>query len=448
MSQLSSSFRDPSGYVFEQDGELFRQLLPSSSASFEQFTASGLAQRLMASGKIAAFSNDTPNADGPVLHLTRLPYVSYPYEWCFSQLRDAGILTLELMEEALEEGMILKDATAFNVAFQHCRPVFLDHTSFEIYQEGTPWCAYRQFVMHFLAPLLLMKKVDLRCLELFRGDVGGIPLDLASHLLPWYTWLQITPLIHIHLHALMEQRYSLNQKSSNKPVLPKARLLSLLQELHIQLSSLKPPKQCTLWADYYSKTSYTDTSFSFKRQTVRAFCEKNRGRSAVDLGANCGVFSQIAAEYFEQVIAADFDGRAVEELYRIGQGLACNLQPVLLDLNNPSPDLGVLNEERNSFFSRTKADMVMGLALIHHLRITGNWSIRQIVALFSKLAPCALVEFVPLDDIQVQQLTRGREQIYQDWTLEHLCEAFQTQYASCKVIPIPESGRSLIELVS
>ncbi|MBR4674445.1 MAG: hypothetical protein IKP00_08270 [Victivallales bacterium] len=448
MSQLPSSFRDPAGYVFEQDGELFRQLLPPGAASFERFTESGLAQRLMEDGKIVAFSRHTSNAEGFVLHLNRLPYISYPYEWCFSQLRDAGILTLKLMLEALDKGMILKDATAFNVAFQRCHPIFLDHTSFELYQEGTPWRAYRQFVMHFLAPLLLMQKVDLRCLELLRENVDGIPLDFASRLLPWHTWLQINPLIHIHLHALMEQRYSLSRKPSHKTALPKARLLALIHELHTLLSSLKPPKQCTLWADYYSKTSYLDTSFAFKRQAVREFCEKHKGRSAVDLGANCGLFSQIAAEFFELVLAADFDGRAVEELYRIGRGLDTNLQPVLLDLNNPSPDLGVLNEERSSFFSRTKADIVMGLALIHHLRITGNWSIGQIVALFSKLAPCALVEFIPLDDIQVQQLTRGREQIYQDWTLENLCAAFQTQYAFCKVIPIPESGRSLIELAS
>ena len=120
---------------------------------------------------------------------------------------------------------------------------------------------------------------------------------------------------------------------------------------------------------------------------------------------------------------------------------------MLLDLNNPSPDLGVLGQERNSFFARTRADVALCLALIHHLRITGNWSLHQIVTLFRRLAPKALVEFVPLEDRQVRQLTRGRETIYQDWTLERLKEEFLTQYATCDVLDIPNSGRRLLALL-
>ena len=168
---LSASFRDPDGFVFEKDGELYRRILPHGRASFDHFIHSGLAQCLVAQGKLAEFNVIEEDEQGAVLHLTRLPYISYPYEWCFSQLRDAALLTLELMQKALACGMILKDATAFNVAFRKCRPVFLDHTSFELYQEDTPWRAYRQFVMHFIAPLLLMKKVDLRCLQLFTTNI-------------------------------------------------------------------------------------------------------------------------------------------------------------------------------------------------------------------------------------------------------------------------------------
>ena len=200
-AKLASSFRDPAGYVFENGGELYRQILPAGKEAFERFQQSGMLARLIEQGKIAGFTIEDENELGPVLHISRLPFITYPYEWSFSQLKEAALLTIELMQEALAHGMILKDASAFNVAFHKCRPVFLDHTSFEIYQEGTPWRAYRQFTMQFIIPLMLMQKVDLRCLGLLREDIGGIPLELGSRLLPWYTWLQPNSLLHIHLHA-------------------------------------------------------------------------------------------------------------------------------------------------------------------------------------------------------------------------------------------------------
>lgn len=444
MDNISASFRDPAGYVFEKDGELYRQILPYGKSTFEQFLQTGLADKLVTNGKLAAFHLEEENELGPVLRLSRLPYITYPYEWSFSQLRDAALLTLDVMREVLSCGMILKDASAFNVAFHQCHPIFLDHTSFETYNEGMPWRAYRQFAMLFLAPLLLMKKVDLRCLALLREDIGGIPLDLASRLLPKHTWLQPNPLIHIHLHALMEQKYSSDKNAQKTTHLPKKRLLALLEGISDWLTAMHPPKQSTEWAQYYSDNSYSDQSFAFKQQVVREFCAQGKVRCCIDLGANCGVFTKIASEYADTVIAADYDARAVESLYQLGKNETADIQPMLLDLNNPSPNIGVLNVERDSFFRRTNAERVLGLALIHHLRITGNWSISQIATLFDKLAPQALVEFVPLDDVQTQRLTRGREEIYQDWTLDNLRAAFLEKYKSCETKSIPQSGRVLL----
>ena len=444
-TKLTSSFRDPAGYVFERDGELYRQILPAGKKAFAHFQQSGMAERLVSQGKMAAFTIDEENELGPVLHISRLPFITYPYEWSFSQLKDAALLTIELMQEALSNGMILKDASAFNVAFHKCRPVFLDHTSFEMYNEGMPWRAYRQFSMQFIVPLMLMQKVDLRCLGLLREDIGGIPLDLGSRLLPWYTWLQPNCLLHIHLHSLFEQKYSSDKATQNASPLPKKRLFALLESIQGWLSSLKAPKQATEWARYYSDNSYSEDSFEYKKQAVQDFCSRERSRCCIDLGANCGVFTKIAANWADSVIAADFDARAVEALYQLGKTQEADIQPMLLDLNNPSPNIGVLNNERDSFFKRTKADCVLGLALIHHLRITGNWSLGQIVSLFDSLAPRALVEFVPLDDVQTQRLMRGREEIFQDWTLENLRNAFLEKYSTAKIKTIPQSGRVLME---
>ena len=443
-ARLTSSFRDSAGYVFERDKELYRQILPAGRQAFDHLMQSGMAERLISQGKMAAFKVDAENDLGPVLRISRLPFITYPYEWSFSQLKDAALLTIELMQEALSCGMVLKDASAFNIAFRKCRPVFLDHTSFEMYKDGMPWRAYRQFTMQFIVPLMLMQKVDLRCLGLLRQDIGGIPMDFASRLLPCYTWLQPNCLLHIHLHALFERKYSSDKAARNASFFPKKRLFALLESIQECLSSLKVPKQATEWARYYSDNSYSASSFEYKKQAVNTFCAGEKVKCGIDLGANCGVFTKIAAEHADSVIAADFDARAVEALYQMGKTQASDIQPMLLDLNNPSPNIGVLNSERDSFLKRTKADCALGLALLHHLRITGNWSLGQIVSLFDSLAPRVLVEFVPLSDVQTQRLMRGREEIYQDWTLENLRAAFMEKYGSCDVMAMPQSERVLL----
>ena len=442
--RLSGSFRDPSGYVFSEGGKLFRRITEEGEQDFSRFINSGLAEKLTREGRIVPF--EFCGGDETLLELEKLPFITYPYEWSFSQLRDAALLTLELAREALRHDMVLKDASAFNIAFRKGRPVFMDHTSFAVYRENEPWCAYRQFVMHFLAPLLLMRKCDLRCLGLFREDVGGIPLELASRLLPWYTRLDPGTLIHIHLHAALDKRCSEVPGKVRKAVLSRKQFENMLDSLHDFTGNLSFPRQKTAWALYSGRTSYEEKSFLFKQQCVDAFCRTCAPKVCLDLGANSGVFSEIAARYARHVVAADIDPCAVECLYRLNREKVPDLTPVLLDLNNPTPALGVFNTERDSFFARFRGDLVLGLALIHHLRITGNWSLEQIAELFARLAPKALVEFVPREDPQVQQLLRGREEYCPDWTVDEMCRAFARKFKNCERIPIPGSRRTLLQL--
>ncbi|MBO4648855.1 MAG: SAM-dependent methyltransferase [Lentisphaeria bacterium] len=445
-TRIPGSFRDPAGYVFAEGGQLFRRILPAGREDFRCFTGSGLAGQLIEECKLVPFTPLPEEKDGSqLLRLEALPFISYPYEWSFGQLRDAGLLTLELMRKALHRDLILKDASAFNIAFRGGKAVFLDHTSFTAYRGNEPWRAYRQFVMHFLAPLMLMKKVDLRCLSLFRSGLDGIPLDLASRLLPWTTQFDPDILFHIHLHARFDRRYSADTRERKIPPMPKKRLENLIRSLQDCLGGLDISAQNTQWAEYYGNTSYSDASFQFKRERTKAFCREIAPRSVCDLGANTGVFSKIAARYASEVIASDIDPQAVERLYVLSQKTR-NLHPVLLDLNNPSPDLGVFNEERRSFLSRCRCDLALGLALVHHLRITGNWTLEQIARLFGTIAPNALVEFVPAEDVQVKRLMRGREKIYADWTLDDLLAAFRPYYSNYEIEPIPDSPRTLIRL--
>ncbi len=444
---LPASFRDPSGQVFQQDGKIFRTVTPKGYADYHFFVESGLARELKDSGMIVGFMETEPIDECTILALEELPFISYPYEWCFSQLRDAALLTLDLNLKLLEKGMILKDASAFNVSWRKGFPIFMDHGSFTRYEDGQPWQAYRQFVMHFLGPLFLMKEKDVRFLSFFRNHLDGIPIDFVSGNLPKRSWLKPSSLIHIHLHSHFQDHYSDSRRGKETPPsMSKKNLIDLMKCLRNDVERLTPPRLKTEWGDYYSDTNYSREAFDFKRETVERFCREVKPSRTIDLGANTGEFSRIASGCSGDVIAADIDPAAVETLYRSIRRTAEPVYPVLQDLNNPSPGLGLFNEERFSFFSRARGDLVLGLALLHHLRIGGNWTFSQIVRLFSETASSAAVEFVPREDSQVQRLLRSRPDICADWSLEEACNAFRHAYEQCEVVPIPDSKRTLLLL--
>jgi hypothetical protein len=195
-------------------------------------------------------------------------FISYPYEWCFNQLKDAAILTLAIARRALEFGMSLKDASAYNIQFHQGRPIFIDTLSFEKYVEGLPWIAYKQFCQHFLAPLALMAKTDIRLVQLLKNHIDGIPLDLASKLLPASTKLSFGLSPHIHLHARSQKKYAdknvSQQEVVSKGKFTKSTMLALFDSLLSTVRSLNVETIETEWADYYQDNNYTESSFEAK----------------------------------------------------------------------------------------------------------------------------------------------------------------------------------------
>ena len=228
--------------------------------------------------------------------------------------------------------------------------------------------------------------------------------------------------------------------------MPKHRLRHLFDGLLYDIRRLKADKIKTLWQDYYDNTNYSDDSFEHKKQLVEDFCRRKTPNVLLDLGANSGVFSEIGCKYSKQVIATDYDAGAVEMLYLKCRGGKKRLIPVKLDLFNPTPSVGQFNSERSSFFSRCHADCFLGLALMHHLRVTGNWRIEDIVRLFSMTEQCALAEFVPLEDTQMQRLVRGRHEIYSDWTIDNVTSAFAKHFRKVTTTEIKGTSRIMIEL--
>lgn len=444
------SFRDPSGFVFERNGVLYRQVNRPYAADFTLLFDSGLHDALVADGLLIRSERADPalalEPDAiEILAPERVPFVSYPYEWCFGQLRDAALLTLDTMDRALAKGMVLKDASAYNVQFLRGKPVLIDTLSFTAYRDGEPWIAYRQFCQHFLAPLALMAYVDVRLLALLRIHLDGIPLDLASTLLPGKTRWRPGLLTHVHLHAKAQQGGG-EGKAPKAAHISATGLRALIDSLRDTIKGLpwQPPK--TTWGDYYQNTNYADAAMTAKRKLVGDFIDTISPKPATcwDLGANTGEFSILAAERGLQTVAWDVDPVAVQRAYEnLDERREPRLLPLLQDLTNPSPDQGWASRERDSLAHRGPVDLLMALALVHHLAIGNNVPLPSVARHFAELGHHLIIEFVPKEDSQVQRMLAAREDVFPTYTQEGFEAAFDGPFEILRREPIPGTVRTL-----
>lgn len=410
---------------------------------------SGLYEKLVKNRLLVPHSEvDTPPADPSVslkvIRPERIPFISYPYEWSFSQLKDAALATLSLQKRALKAEMSIKDASAYNIQFHNGKALLIDTLSFENYQEGNPWVAYRQFCQHFLAPLSLMAYVDIRLGQLLRVYIDGIPLDLASKLLPARTRFNFGLLTHIHLHASAQRRYAgkVVQKPGASSGMSKQSMIGLIESLENTVKKLKWNPAGTEWGDYYEITNYSDAAFEHKKELVSKWLDRVNPGSVWDLGANTGVFSRLASGRGVSTISFDIDPAAVEQNYRqVKSAKEQNILPLVLDLTNPSPALGWHNRERESFTGRAPADMVLALALIHHLAISNNVPLLQLAEFFCDMGQWLILEFVPKSDSQVQKLLASRLDIFDHYTRADFEEVFRQRFDIIEAVQVRESER-------
>ncbi|MEW6319678.1 MAG: SAM-dependent methyltransferase [Acidobacteriota bacterium] len=443
---VAGSFRDPAGHIFERDGRLFRLVSAAGEAAYQQLIRSGLYERLASAGRLIPHAElglvDEPGAVGRLLEPVRLPMISYPYEWAFSALKDAALLTLAIEREARRHGMILKDASAYNVQFDGSRPVFIDTLSFEPATHG-PWKAYRQFCQHFLAPLALMAYRDVRLGKLPCLNPDGVPVDLASRLLPLGTWTRPGLLMHVHLHARMAAR---NSPAPDGTGYARTRTdpSVIVDSLERTVAGLEWTPRSD-WLQYAAEqTSYSDAALAAKATTVTAWIDRVVPGTVWDLGANTGRFSRIALRRGAFTVALDGDASCVEQLYcearREGHGA---LLPLLCDLSAPSPAIGWANEERATLFDRGHADLVLALALIHHLALGHGIPLAKIASFFARIGPMLIVEFVPADDPMAAQLLAAREIQPAQYSAEVFDAAFGRHFVVEERVALPESGRVL-----
>ncbi len=446
---ISGSFRDPSGFLFCLEESIFRQINLVYKEEYDLLIGSGLYKDLEGSNLLipheeAVIDGPAPDTLYKVIKPEKVPFISYPYEWCFSQLKDAALTTLEIQKRSLNFGMSLKDCSAYNIQFKNGRPVFIDTLSFEKYNEGQPWAAYRQFCQHFLAPLALMSHKDVRLNQLLRVYIDGIPLDLASSLLQNYTRLDFALLVHIHLHAKAQKHFSDKPAKTAKGRMTRLSFMGLVDSLEAAVKKLKWKARDTEWGDYYDNINYSPEGFQHKKQIVSDFLGKLDPKVLWDLGSNAGIFSRIPGAKKIQVISFDSDPAAVEKNY-----IQCvsksekNILPLLLDLINPSPGIGWNNEERVSLLERGPADTALALALVHHLAISNNLPLDEISDFFSRVCDSLIIEFVPKEDPQTQRLLSARKDIFANYKQQAFENEFKKNFEIQDSVQIKDSERIL-----
>lgn len=449
---VAGSFRDPAGFLYHQDGVLYRQINHSYRSHYEHLMQSGLYEALVNEGLMVAHEEVKDHAaDGnayTTIRPTELPVISYPFEWSFSQLQDAALLTLRIQQLAVEHGMSLKDASAYNVQFIGGQPIFIDTLSFELYDESKPWVGYKQYCQHFLAPLALMAYTDVRLNSLLQIHIDGIPLDLAASALPWKTKLRFGLLTHIHVHAKAQQRvHGKAHKQGSGVQSNKQAMLGFINNLASTTRALKWQPAGTEWGDYYADTNYNDDSFAKKKALLEEMLKSIKPRGVLDVGGNTGLFSRIASELNIPTVSSDIDPAAVEKNYRqCRETNDTQLTPLVLDLTNPSPGMGWHLAERSNFFERMSADTIMALALIHHLAINNNVPLERIASFFAAHCEHLIIEFVPKGDSQVDRLLSTREDIFPNYTAEGFEKAFGQCFEIVKAEPIAGSKRTLYHL--
>jgi SAM-dependent methyltransferase len=435
------SFRDPESRVFYAGDEVYRALSSDGLGDFEALQATGLLDdprvvRTERADDAAALRGLLVHEPAGVLRHERIPFVSYPYEWTFSMLKDAALLQLDLLLAALDHDLVLKDSTPYNVQFKGAKPVFVDVGSFERIREGEPWVGYRQFCMLYLYPLLLQAVKGVPFHPWLRGSIDGITPTQMRALLSFRDRFRRGLFSNVFLHAKLEARYADRPEETKREVkrlFKKELFVANVRKMRkfVERLSWDPPEG--VWTAYGEHNSYTDDDARRKDDFVREVATSRDWTLVWDIGANNGRYSRIAAEGASTVVAVDADQGPVELLYRDLRGEGDErILPLTMNLADPSPGLGWRGLERRALADRGAPDLVLALALVHHVAISANVPVREFVDWLASLGAALVIEFPTREDPMVRKLLAPkRESLHPDYELgffeRTLGEAFEVE---------------------
>jgi ribosomal protein L11 methylase PrmA len=450
------SFRDPSGRIYYVDDRVFRTVTEHAAAEFEFVRDTGLIERLVSEGQL--IKSDVVSADvlgetgvnsRYVIEHPRLPFISYPYEWSFQALKAAALLHLNVHLVALDTGVTLSDASAYNVQFLGPRPVFIDLLSFRKYKDGEMWMGHRQFCEQFLNPLLLRSKLGVVHNSWYRGAQEGISTSDLRRLLPWTSKLSLNVLFHVVAQSAFEgSQESIGKK---KKVLATAQFSidsyrRILLKLRDWIQTLEPADSSkTIWKDYAKTHSYNSDEASEKKAFIAKFSNTVKPGILWDLGCNTGDYSDVALDNGAAYsVGFDFDHGALELAFSRASEECLSFLPLFLDAANPSPNQGWRQNERKGLNGRANADAIVALAFIHHIAIGRNVPIDDVTCWLTSLAPQGIIEFVPKQDPMIQKMLALREDIFHEYTEENLLLCLSKSSEIIETQTVTATGRKLI----
>ncbi len=445
-----ASFRDPSGFVTQENGVIKRVINPIYFPQYNKLTSSGFFDKLIKNGLLIPHQEISNTDENIIIRPEVIPFITHPYEWSFEMYKHAALHTLKIHRVALANGFILKDASAYNITFHRGKPVFIDTLSFDFYEEGTPWRAFKQFITHFFGPLLLAKYHGVEMLKMMQTHIDGIPVKTIASLLPYRTKFNSTLYTNIHLLAKLEDRYSEDYKAESKiSKLSKKAQNNIIESLYDYIKKLKVNEK-TEWGDYYNKTNYNDVSFQQKASLIKEWTAALNAKTVIDVGGNDGTFGREIKDLADLVLVNDIDANAVDFNYRqIQKNKESNILPFVCDVLQPAPAIGFNNTERSSLIERLKEfqpNLTMALALIHHITLSGNVPFLKSADFFARFSENLILEFPTREDTWVQSLLiRKREFVnHFDFYNEENFEAGYSQYFEIvKKEPINASERIL-----
>ncbi len=392
----------------------------------------------LADAELGELSGDSERWVARLDHET-IPVISYAYEWSYSMLRDAALLHLELLGEALDADLILKDSTHFNIQWRGARPVFIDVPSFEQLGAGEAWVGYRQFCCMFLYPLMLQAYKDIPFHAWLRGSIEGIAPEVMNRHMSLRDYLRSGVLTHVYLQSSLDKRYSDRPQNLRSAVADagfhKELIRNNVRGLQKLIRKLEWRAGRSEWSHYATETSYDAAETERKQAFVARAAASNRWKLVWDLGATTGNYSRIAAKYADAVVAMDADHLAVDRLYRQlkseDDSDSQKILPLVTNLADPTPSLGWRGAERKSLIERGRPELILSLALIHHVVIAANIPVRDFVEWLASTGAALVIEFVTREDEMVQTLLRNKADQYSDYTTEYfeqaLAEFFQIQ---------------------
>jgi ribosomal protein L11 methylase PrmA len=453
MSRDPASYRDPAGHVHSIDQRVYRSVLPPGVGHYRAARDAGFLARASADGRLiegwevdpAVLQDAEPDAVHAVEH-PRLPFVSYPYCWSFGGLRAAALLTLDLHLDALDSDLTLSDASAYNVQFVGARPIFIDYLSVIRYQAGQVWLGYRQFCEQFLNPLLLTSRTGVPFQPWYRGTLEGIGSAELAALLPFRAKLHPLVAAHVVLQARMQRTVTARRTTAAQKVrLSKAALQGNLRSMRSFVAGLAPPpSQASPWQSYERTAHYTAEERAAKQRFVGAVVAGAAPRVVWDHGCNSGEYAEVALCHGAGlVIGREPDPGALNAAYARATGKALDFLPLAIDLVNPPPSMGWRQRERLGLAERRNADVVLCLALLHHLVIGRNLPLVEVLDWLLSLAPVGVVEFVPKQDPMAAQLLTWKPHAAPDYELDTFAALLGARARIERRATVTASGRTL-----